>query len=173
MRELLQDLGVQNMPYGWLILQRRDETRPVFTARRTAGRISTGKEVAWVLKWETAAVKPGFIEKLAAAHPVATPASELHTVHRIKGGDLLPEEFKLKTEYPFAVACRVQPWVGFLLPQCDGKSSVRELVEFCKQNNFVHADTPLAEFVKLLMVFISGGFLEVEEFELPQGLAGR
>jgi hypothetical protein len=67
----------------------------------------------------------------------------------------------------------VQPWVGFLLPQCDGKSSVRELLEFCKRNNFVHVETPLPEFIKLLAIFVSGGFLEVEEFRLPEGAAGR
>jgi hypothetical protein len=85
---------------------------------------------------------------------------------------LLPEEFKLKTNYPFSVEFRVQPWVGFLLAQCDGKATVRQLFEFCKQNNFVLAETPLAEFIKLLMVFISGGFLEVEEFMLPGSAIG-
>ena len=172
MRETLRDLGVRNMSYGWLIIQRRDDVRPVFTVRRSVGRISTREEVGWLLNWETAAVAPGFIERLAEAKPVARPSFELHTVHRMKGGDLLPEEFRLTTEYPFSVECRVQPWVGFLLPQCDGKSSVRELLEFCKQNSFVHLDTPLAEFVKLLAVFISGGFLEVEEFRLPEGATG-
>ncbi len=169
MREMLRELGVQNMSYGWLIIQRRDDARPVFTVRRSAGRISTREEVDWLLKWETAIVKPEFIEKLSEARPVARPSFELHTVHRMKGGDLLPEEFKLKAEYPFSVECRVQPWVGFLLPQCDGKLSVRELFEFCKRNNFIHLDTPLPEFIKLLTVFISGGFLEVEEFRLPGG----
>jgi hypothetical protein len=84
----------------------------------------------------------------------------------MKEGDLAPEQFSLHTEYPFSVDCRVQPWVGFLLPQCDGKSSVRQLLEFCKENRFVHPETPLGEFVKLLKVFISAGFLEVEEFKL-------
>jgi hypothetical protein len=48
---------------------------------------------------------------------------------------------------------------------------VRQLLEFCQQNNFVHPETPLAEFAKLLMVFISGGFLEVEGFELAKKAA--
>jgi hypothetical protein len=91
----------------------------------------------------------------------------------MKNGELQPDEFKLHTEYPFDVECRVQPWVGFLLPQCDGKSTVRQLHEFCRQNKFIHPETPLTEFTKLLSVFISGGFLEVEEFRLPESLAGR
>jgi SAM-dependent methyltransferase len=168
MREALRGLGIQLMVYGWMIIQRRNDARPVFTTRRTVGPNSGRNEIAWLLKWETAAVKPEFIEILAETHPVAAPCLELHTIHRMKDGDLAPEQFSLHTEYPFSVDCRVQPWVGFLLPQCDGKMTVRQLLEFCQQNNFVHPETPLAEFAKLLMVFISGGFLEVKEFKLPK-----
>ena len=50
---------------------------------------------------------------------------------------------------------------------------MRESSQFCKRSNFVHVETPLPEFVKLLAVFISGGFLEVEEARLPEGAAGR
>jgi SAM-dependent methyltransferase len=168
MREALRGLGIQSMVYGWMILQRRDDARPVFTTRRTVGSNSGREEIAWLLKWESAAVRTGFINEFAELHPITTHSLELHTVHRMKEGDLLPEQFSLHTEYPFSVTCRVQPWVGFLLPQCDGKSTVRQLLEFCKQNNFVHPETPLAEFIKLLLVFVAGGFLEVEEFKLPK-----
>jgi hypothetical protein len=156
------------MVYGWMLIQRREDARPVFTTRRSVGPNTGRDEIAWLLKWESAAVKPEFIEILAEMHPIAARCLELHTVHRMKEGDLAPEQFSLHTEYPFSVDCRVQPWMGFLLPQCDGKSTVRQLFEFCKQNNFVHPETPLAEFAKLLMVFIAGGFLEVEEFKLPK-----
>jgi methylase of polypeptide subunit release factors len=168
MREALRDLGIQSMIYGWVIIQRREDARPVFTTRRSVGPNSGRNEIAWLLKWETAAAKPEIIEILAEAHPVTAPSLELHAVHRIKQGDLAPEQFSLHADYPFSVDCRVQPWVGFLLPQCDGKLSVRQLLEFCQANHFVHPETPLAEFVKLLMVFIAGGFLEVEGFELPK-----
>jgi hypothetical protein len=172
MRETLRDLGIQSMIYGWMIIQRRADARPVFTTRRAAGLNSGRDEIAWLLKWETAAAKAEFMETLAEAHPIAAHSLELHTVSRMKEGDLAPEQFSLHTEYPFTVDCRVQPWMGFLLPQCDGKSSVRQLLEFCKGNRFVHPETPLAEFVKLLMVFVGGGFLEVEDFELPASAVG-
>ena len=167
MREALRALGIQLMVYGWMIIQRREDARPVFTTRRTVGPHTGRDEIAWLLKWESAAVKPGFIEILAETRPVAAPSLELHAIHRMKNGDLAPEQFSLHTEYPYSVDCRVQTWVGFLLPQCDGKLTVRQLLEFCKQNNLVHPETPLAEFTKLLMVFISSGFLEVEDFKLP------
>jgi hypothetical protein len=172
MREALRDLSIQGMVYGWMILQRREDARPVFTTRRTAGPNTGREEIAWLLKWETAAAKPEFVETLAEACPIAAHSLELHTVHRMKEGVLLPEQFSLHTEYPFSVDCRVQPWMGFLLPQCDGKSTVRQLLEFCKQNNFIQPETPLGEFIKLLMVFVAGGFLEVEESKLPKKASG-
>jgi len=165
MREALRGLGIQWLVYGWMILQRREEARPVFTTRRTAGSNTGRDEIAWLLKWETAAAKPEFVQTLADAYPIAAPSLELHVVHRMKEGDLAPEQFSLHTQYPFSVDCPVQPWVGFLFPQCDGRLSVRQLLEFCKQNNFVHPETPLGEFTKLLMVFVSYGFLEVEGFK--------
>jgi len=155
------------MVYGWLVLQRREVDRPVFITRRSVGPNTGRDEIAWLLKWETAAAKPEFLDTLADAHPIATHALELHTVHRIKDGDLAPEEFSLHIKYPFSIDCRVQPWMGFLLPQCGGKLSVRQLLEFCKQNNFVQLETPLAEFARLLAVFVANGFLEVKGFELP------
>jgi len=167
MREALRGLGVQSMVYGWLVLQRREVDRPVFITRRSVGPNTGRDEIAWLLKWETAAAKPEFLDTLADAHPIATHALELHIVHRIKEGDLAPEEFSLHIKYPFSIDCRVQPWMGFLLPQCDGKLSVRQLLEFCKQNNFVQPETPLAEFARLLAVFVANGFLEVKGFELP------
>jgi len=173
MREALRNLGVQSMVYGWMIIQKREDVRPVFTTRRSIGPNSGRSEISWLLNWETAAVKPEFIEVLAESYPVPGPSFELHTIHRMKDGDLLPEQFSLHTEYPFSVDCRVQPWMSFLFPQCDGKLTVRQLLEFCKQNNFVHPETPLAEFAKLLMVFISGGFFEVEGFKLPSSAVGR
>jgi SAM-dependent methyltransferase len=169
LRKALGCLGIQRMVYGWMIIQRREEARPVFTIRRSIGPHSGKDEIAWLLKWEATAAKPEFIDLLAKARPVTVPSVELHTIHRMKKGDLLPEEFTLHIKYPFSVDSRVQPWMGFLLPQCDGKLTVRELLEFCKQRNFIRPETPLAEFAKLLMVFIGSGFLEVEEFELPAG----
>jgi SAM-dependent methyltransferase len=172
MREGLRGLGIQSMVYGWMIIQRREDLRPVFTIRRSVGPNTGRDEIAWLLKWETAAVMPEFADRFAEMRPIAVPSLELHTIHRMKEGDLAPEQFSLHAEHPFSVDCRVQPWMGFLLPQCDGKLTVRELLEFCRQNNFVQAATPLVEFVNLLKVFISGGFLEVEEFKLPVNTVG-
>jgi len=167
MRDSLASLGVESMPYGWIIIQRKSNPRRVFTIRRSAGRRTGPEEIAWLLRWETFAAGPSAFEDLQERIPVARRSLEFHTIHRMKDGKLVPEQFTLHTEEPFFVDCKVQFWEGFLIPLCDGKSTVRQLWEICKANNFIHPETPPQEFAKLIGVLISGGFLEVADFCPP------
>ena len=167
MRDSLASLGVVSIPYGWIIIQRKSNTRRVFTVRRSAGRRTGPEEIAWLLKWETFAAGPSAFEDLQERIPVARRSLELHTINRLKEGKLAPEQFTLHTDEPFFVDCKVQFWEGFLIPLCDGKSTVRQLWETCKGNNFIHPETPPQEFAKLIGVLISGGFLEVADFCPP------
>ena len=82
----------------------------------------------------------------------------------------MPDQLALHTEDPFAMNCQVDPWVAFLIPLCDGQATVGQLWERCKDQNFIHAESPLQEFAKLIGVLISGGFLEVAEFCPPNPL---
>ena len=173
MRDSLASLGVESMAYGWIIIQRKNDTRKVFTVRRSAGPRTGREEIAWLLKWETFAAGPSAFEDLQEMIPVARRSLELRTIHRMKEGELVPEQLALHTEDPFAMNCKVDPWVAFLIPLCDGQSTVRQLWETCKANNFIHPETPPQEFAKLIGVLISGGFLEVADFRPPNPQAGE
>lgn len=169
MLESLAGLGVESMAYGWIIIQRKNDARNVFTVRRMAGLRSGSDEIAWLLQWETfVAAGASVFAALQGMRPVARPSLELRTVYRLKDGDLVPEQFTLHTDDPFSMDCKVQPWVSFLIPLCDGKLTVRQLFEACKANRFIHEETPAQEFCELLGVLISGGFLEVAEYRPPQ-----
>jgi SAM-dependent methyltransferase len=173
MRDSLSSLGIESLVYGWIIIQRKDDTRGVFTVRRSGGP-RTGREgIAWLLKWETFAAGPSAFESLQGMIPVARRSLELHTIYRMKEGELVPEQFTLHTDEPFSMDCKVQPWVGFLIQLCDGKSTVRQLWETCKANNFIQPETPPQEFAKLIGVLISGGLLEVADFCPPNSPAGE
>jgi hypothetical protein len=54
-----------------------------------------------------------------------------------------------------------------LLQRCDGKTTIGELFEMAKQNEWIVPDTPPEEFCRLLATLISGGFLQTEELRLP------
>jgi hypothetical protein len=98
----------------------KSASRKVFTVRRSADRRTGREEIAWLLKWETFAARPSAFEDLQGMIPVARRSLELCTIHRMKEGELLPEHLALHTEDPFAMNCRVDPWVAFLIPICDG-----------------------------------------------------
>ena len=170
MRDSLASLGAESMVYGWIIIQRRSDTRKVFTVRRSAGRRAAREEIAWLLKWETFAASPSAFDDLLEMIPVARPSLELRAIHRLKEGVLLPEHLALHIEDPFTMECQVDPWVAFLIPMCDGQTTVRQLWERCKGQNFIHAEAPPEDFAKLIGVLISGGFLEVAEFRPPNPL---
>ena len=170
MRDLFSSLSIESLSYGWIIIQRKNDTRKVFTVRRSAGTRTGREEIAWLLKWETFAASPSAFEDLGEMIPVARRSLELRTIHRMKEGVLVPDQFALHTEDPFAMNCQVDPWVAFLIPLCDGLATVGQLWERCKDQNFIHAESPLQEFAKLIGVLISGGFLEVAEFCPPNPL---
>ncbi len=167
MLESLARLGVESMAYGWIIVQRKNCARKVFTVRRSAGRRTGEEEITWLLKWETFAAGPSAFEDLQGMIPRVRDSLELRTIHRMKDGELLPEQLALHTEDPFAMNCRIDPWVTFLIPMCDGRTTVRQLWERCKGHNFIHAETPPEEFAKFIGTLISGGYLEISEFPPP------
>ncbi len=63
--------------------------------------------------------------------------------------------------------CKVQPWMGYLLVRCDGSKSVQELYSECREAGWIEPNTPAREFIDLIGLLVSGGFLSVEEIKQP------
>jgi hypothetical protein len=167
MQDSFSSLGIESLCYGWIIIQRKMETRKVFTVRRSTGPRIEREEISWLLKWETFAAGPSAFQDLQEMILVARPSLELRAIHRMKEGELVPDQLDLHTEDPFAMNCRVDPWVVYLIPLCKGQSSVKQLEETCKTNNLIHPETPPGEFASFIALLISGGFLEVADYRPP------
>ena len=71
MRDLFSSLSIESLSYGWIVIQRKNDTRKVFTVRRSAGTRTGREEIAWLLKWETFAASPSAFEDLREMTPVA------------------------------------------------------------------------------------------------------
>jgi len=168
MRDNFSALGIESLSYGWIIIQRKMETRKVFTVRRSAGPRIGREEIAWLLKWETFAARPSAFEDLQDMIPVARPSLQLRAIHRMKEGDLVPDQLDLHIGDPFAMNCRVDPWVVYLIPLCNGQSTVRQLCETCKADGLILPDSPPGEFASFISLLISGGFLEVADYRPPK-----
>lgn len=146
-----------------LVIQRTEAARAPFVLRRAMRDGTSPEAIQWALRWETDMRSKRPANELLEARPVATPGTEITARHVLKHGELAGEEFKMSVKEPFDVEWTVQPWMPLLLPLCDGKKTVLELCEACKQNGWILAETPAAEFCDLIGTLVGGGFLQVEK----------
>ncbi|HXJ04193.1 MAG TPA: class I SAM-dependent methyltransferase [Candidatus Acidoferrum sp.] len=154
---------------GIVIIQRHTTQRPAFTIRRRIGSGAPAKSVEWAMRWESELQTEGAAKRLLQMKPKAASGISITVRHILREGEISPENFTLSIESPFATDCKVQPWMALLLPRCDGKTSIADLFELGKQNEWIVPDTPSEEFCRLLATLISGGFLQTEELRLPAG----
>jgi SAM-dependent methyltransferase len=160
-----EECGVKELLALILVIQRLGEQRPAFTLRRLMHDDTPAAFVEWALRWETLIHGAGGTQTLLAAKPIATPGTEITARHVFRNGELAPEDFRVAIKRPFEVDWSVQPWMALLLPLCNGESTVSELFENCKANGWILAETPVQEFGDLIGNFVSGGFLQVPEFQ--------
>jgi 16S rRNA G966 N2-methylase RsmD len=166
-RALFERLHVKEILTGMVVVQRRETQRRVFTIRRSLAPNADSSATERVLRWETDLAGRRSLENLFAMKPAASPRAGLIVRHRIEGGDFAPQDFTLTIDYPFLMDCKVQPWMGYLLVRCDGSKSVQELYGECRDVGWIDAKTPPREFIDLIGLLVSGGFLSVEEFKQP------
>lgn len=168
-KALFEQQRIRSLVYGLIVLEKQaaDPRGQAFTARRAIGGQSTLRETEWLMAWEAAAKDSAMLARLLESRPRASERFELRVTHRIVEGDLVPAAFQLAIEYPFSLECAVPPWTGYLLAACDGARGGRELLEHCKQQRFIHPETPAEEFARFLAMLVSGGFLESELCPLP------
>jgi len=158
---------VRELVIGIVVVQRTDGQRPAFTIRRTLGKGTPAAAVEWAMHWEAELQTEGATQRLLQAKPRAASGVSINVRHILRDGEISPENFTLSVESPFATDCKVQPWMAALLQRCDGKTTIGELFEMAKQNEWIVPDTPPEEFCRLLATLISGGFLQTEELRLP------
>ncbi len=166
-KQLFEKYGIENFFYGSVAIERRATAgNPVTVRRKKGGRFGSA-EFEWLRRWETVAAETGIIGRILDSRPQAARSLELHVTHRVRESAFAPQEFRLETEYPFELECKIEPWTAYLIPRCDGKTTGRELLGWLQENGMVGAGAPEEEFADYLRVLISGGFLEIEGYRLP------
>ena len=159
---LFERLRVKELLTGMVVVQRRETKRPVFTIRRSLAPNADCVATEKALRWETEMAGEHCTEKVLAAAPIASPRAELLVRHRVEGCEFTPQDFTLTTDYPFLMDCKVQPWMGYLIAQCDGSRTVQQLCAEFREAGWIQPDTPPQEFVKIVGLLVSGGFLHVD-----------
>jgi SAM-dependent methyltransferase len=165
--KLFMKNAVRELVLGIVVIQRIVGRRPAFTIRRTIRSGTPLSALEWAMGWEEQLQMEDATQMLLRARPVANPGTEILVRHVLRNGEISQESFTLTIEQPFATDCKVQPWMAALLPRCDGKTTVAELFELAKRNEWIVPDTPPEEFCRLLATLISGGFLQTEAVRSP------
>lgn len=165
-----KDLGIQQVASVLIVVQRlpESESRGTFTTRRTFSPKSNAQSIDWLLEFESNASQPDWTARLLTLHPRVSPYIELLVKHHWKGGRLLPSEYKIHTEYPFLNDGILEPWMTALFEFCDGLRTTSEILRLLKENNIAPAQASDAAFLQLITAFVSRGFLELDQFNLPE-----
>jgi len=168
LKEFYQSSGVDRFVYASVLIQRKQASTAPVTVRLQAGRRFAAAELEWLRSWETAAADPAMLSGMLDTCPLASPRAELRVTHRMQDGQLTPVSFMLSIDQPYEVECAIQPWTAHLLARCDGKITAGEHFTYLKEQQLIHPETPSEEFARQLLVFISGGFLEIRGHQPPR-----
>jgi len=158
-KRLFRSLGVQDMIYAVLLIQRRAEDRPVFTVRRQNGPGTTVEHVMAALSWETSITQQTGLDRLMRSRLRANRDAEMRVRHQLTDEGWQVAEYMLRTTYPFSMDAKTDPWAPYLMAQCDGKKTTAEYFEDLKAQEVIPADAAPEEFARAVAVLVSGGFL--------------
>jgi SAM-dependent methyltransferase len=166
-KKLFRQHHVESFFYGAVVIQRKSMAGTALTVRRRKGDRFGTAEIEWLRAWETDAANPAIIGQILDSRPLAAKGLELRVTHRVQDLEFAPREFRLETNYPFTVECRIQPWAAYVIPRCDGTTTARDLLGWLKENELVPGGASEEEFASFLRILISGGFLELDGFRPP------
>jgi SAM-dependent methyltransferase len=152
--------------YGSILVERHAAPRAPYTVRTQKGPRSGWREAEWLRQWMASASAEGFEEKLLEWRPRVSERLELRSVHRVRGGALVPEECTLVVDYPFDAECVCQPAIAQVVAGAGG-SAARRHFEECARRRLLRPGCTPVEFARTMAAMISAGYLEVPEFPLP------
>jgi hypothetical protein len=162
-RRLVRSLRVTEMLYTGLFVQRRADSRPVFTVRRQATGATAGADMLFVLDFETQLQTAEGVERILQARLRPNRETELRVQHQLGDGGWEIAQYILRASRPFSMEARTDPWAPFLMALADGGRTLAEYLEELKRQGAVPQEVPPHDFARAAGSLISGGFLQLEQ----------
>ena len=167
-REVWARRKVMFLFHGSVVIRRHRAPRPAFTSRALKGEGFRQANAEWLLDWETAVHDPAAAEALLETRPALAPHCELAVIHHAQNGRLAPKAWTLRSKRPFDAECICQEWLVQVVAACDGKATWREQLDRAKRAGWLDPATTPAEYVELLGLAVSNGFLQTPERPAPE-----
>jgi SAM-dependent methyltransferase len=161
LRDAFEAAGVQNMPYGALFVRRRKPSphQSHWTIRAKLSSETTGTDFQSTFALHDVVSRSDFAVRLPQATPRLAPHLELDVTYVVHEGSLVPGEYILATNRPFAKRVKFDDWAVGLFMRFDGKTTVAQAFEAAKAESRVPEQFALDDLVLLLTRSIEAGFL--------------
>jgi len=173
--QVVERLGIEQLVFVSLLLERRASSRPTITTRRALSPLTTAADLQWVLRWMvgTAGWDLEDTRRLLSSRPRTLARTELRSRSKLQEGQWSVEECQLVTLAPFAVEAACPSWYATLLQLCDGRITAREHLQHLRETRAVPDNAPEEVFATMIRQLIDAGLVEIDEFRLPDATAMR
>jgi hypothetical protein len=164
--QAFEESGTTRLIYGALVIRRRpvgDEALP-WTARPRLASVTTGEDFLGAFEWRRRSSRPGYIESLANVRPALSPHLVVKTRHGVQNGSLVPIDFVLEVQRPFANATRPDPWAVPLIAEFDGKETVANVHAKARTAGTIPNGFELSDFLALVALLIERGYVVVPQW---------
>jgi SAM-dependent methyltransferase len=145
-----------------VLMRRHGGGRKAVTRRMQTGPGFRAEHLEWLLDWDLAQRRPGFVEALLASRPLLAPACELVATHRLERGVAVSEGFTLNADGPIRGTCRCPGWLVRMLIECDGGKTAREHFEALRAAGGIPPDGNPREFAGMLAGLVGAGMLSID-----------
>ncbi len=154
--------------FSALVIERVAAVRRGVTARTQKAAAAGSDAIEWFVNWTTRSAAPDFAAFFLDSRPRLASHLSLEIAHSVANGALVPSRFVLRSDYPFSVAAPCPPWIAMAAGACDGKTTVRELFEGFERQRVLPSGLTAAQFAASVREMVARGFLELDEFKLPE-----
>jgi len=164
----LNELGIERLIYCWVIVQRHASKRAPFTTRRNAGDLIGWREMEWVIQSESLWADASQYERMLDAPVVLAQNLESWVTERFSDGAWSAISCTLRTTSPFRVQISGPPWLSDMVRMCNGRATVRQILDQMIERKLVEGAPKGAEFLRFLRPFGTAGvfFLDADGFPL-------
>ncbi len=132
----MEALGIEQLVYTSLAIQRHGGARAPVTVRRRIGPKFGAVELDWLLDWEAAA--PAF--DAMRARLAVSEAAELRVVYRVEDGGLAMARCDFRCSQPFSGELSGPPWLAALVSRCGRPAHGAGIYEFLHETAGVSRD---------------------------------